>query len=369
MSVDSGGSGVRPVPLKLSYGIAGSRLWRLLSGTPEVGILASVGIAFAIFSVVNSNFASVGELQNLGVDLAGFAILAMGESLCIITGNGGIDLSVGSLTAFFVVASAWLNVSVGIPVLLTFALVIAGGALWGLWHGFLITKLGVAPFVATLVTFIFAAGADEALAPNPIPVTSPIFLGIVGSTVAGVPIALIVMAVIAVAIWFVLEKTYVGRHIYAIGGNAEAARLAGIPVKRWVLMVYTISGACTAIVGVIVASHITSGTADSVSGWELIAIAAAVIGGVSLIGGQGRIIGVLAGAALLVVLRDGLVAVNVSAYYQSMVVGLVLLVAILVDRARTRRIGMKGGLARSAVEQDATAPDGQASREAPTIDG
>ncbi|HWD68788.1 MAG TPA: ABC transporter permease [Solirubrobacteraceae bacterium] len=325
-----------------------ARLRRLLVDTPEIGIVVAVIASFAIFTSINSDFSSGAELQNLGVDLSGFAILAIGESFCIIT--GGIDLGVGSLTALFAVVAAWMNVSLHIPVFLTFLLVIVCGALWGLGHGLLITRLGVAPFVVTLFTFIFAAGADEALAPNPIPVTSSVFLSIVGSTVAGVPIAVIVLLVIAIGAWFVLERTYIGRQIYAVGGNAEAARLAGIPVRRRITVVYMISGACAGVVGIIVASHLTSGTADSVSGWELIAIASCVIGGVSLIGGQGRMIGVVAGAALLVVLRDGLVAVNVNTYYQSMVVGAVLLFAIVVDRLRVIRLERSGKRVRRVAE-------------------
>lgn len=319
---------------------------RLLASTPEIGIIAAVIVAFVVFASVNKQFASVAELQNLGVDLAGFAILAVGESLTIIT--GGIDLSVGSLVAFFVVASAWLNVSGHLPIGLTFAITLVAGALWGLWHGVLVTKFNIAPFVATLVTFIFAAGADEALAPSPIPITSHAFLDLVGSTIFGVPIAVLILVVIAIAIWFLLERTYLGRQVYAVGGNREAARLAGIPVNRRIMATYVVSGLCASIVGCIVASHLTSGTADSVSGWELIAIASAVIGGVSLSGGQGRIVGVLAGAALLVVLRDGLVAINVNAYYQSMVVGVVLLIAILIDRLRVVRSARSTQPARAA---------------------
>ncbi|MEO9174397.1 MAG: ABC transporter permease [Gaiellales bacterium] len=322
-------------------GTAGRVISRL-ADSPEIGIIIALVAAFVVFTSINSLFASVSDLQNpLGVDLAGFGILAIGESFTIMT--GGIDLSVGSLTAFFVVVSAWLNTSEHIPVLFAFVLTILFGAAWGLWHGLLITRLGVPPFVATLVTFIFAAGADEAIAPSPIPVSSPTFLDVVGKTVGRVPIAVIVFVVIALLAWFFLERTYLGRQIYAVGGNKEAARLAGIPVDRRIILAYVVSGACAAVVGIIEASRLTSGTADSVTGWELIAIAAAVIGGVSLIGGQGRILGVVAGAALLVVLRDGLVAVNVDAYYQSMVVGAVLLVAIVVDRLRVRRLERAAG--------------------------
>ena len=206
------------------------------------------------------------------------------------------------------------------------------------WHGLWITRLGIAPFIITLVTFIGAAGADEAIAQTPIPISSPIFLGVASKTVFRIPIAFIIFVVIALLAWFFLERTYAGRQVYAVGGNREAARLAGIPTSRRIVLAYVVSGSCASVVGIIFASQLTSGTADSTTGYELIAIASAVIGGVSLIGGQGRIIGVVAGAALLVVLEQGLVAINVDAYYQSMVVALVLLVAVVVDRLRVRRL-------------------------------
>jgi ribose transport system permease protein len=330
-------------------GGAGVRFVQRLANSPEIGIIAALVVAVVVFTSINPLFLSVSDLQNpLGVDLAGFGILAIGESFVIIT--GGIDLSVGSLTAFFVVASAWLNVTAHIPVGFVFVLTVLAGGLWGLWHAFWITRFGVAPFVITLVTFIFAAGADEALAPNPISLSSPAFLAVVGSTVAGVPIAVVIFAVIALLAWFFLERTYFGRQIYAVGGNAEAARLAGIRTNRRLILAYVVSGACAAVTGLIEASRLTSGTADSVTGYELTAIAAAVIGGISLIGGQGRIIGAISGAALLVALRDGLVTVNVNAYYQPMVVGFVLFVAVVLDAVRTRyrgrsaaRIGLEAG--------------------------
>ena len=227
-----------------------------------------------------------------------------------------------------------------------------------MWHGVLITRFGVAPFVATLVTFIFAAGADEAIAPSPIPISSPTFLGVAGSSVAGVPIPVIIFLVIVIAAWLCLERTYIGRQLYAVGGNREAARLAGIRINRRIVLAYAVSGGCAAVVGIIEASRLTSGTADSVYGWELIAIASAVIGGVSLVGGQGRIIGVVAGAALLVVLQDGLVAINVNAYYQRMVVGVALLIAILVDRLRVRQSQRAARVAIRPDRAEATTPTG-----------
>ncbi len=200
---------------------AAGRLAGRLADSPEIGIIIALILAFIVFTVKNPLFASVSDLQNpLGVDLAGFGILAIGESFAIIT--GGIDLSVGSLTAFFVVLSAWLNTSAGLPVWVAFLVTLLGGALWGLWHGLLITRLGVPPFVATLVTFIFAAGADEAIAPSPIPVSSSTFLAVAGDSVWKIPIAVVIFAVIAVGAWFFLERTYMGRQVYAVGGSREA---------------------------------------------------------------------------------------------------------------------------------------------------
>ncbi len=319
---------------------AAVRFAQRLADTPELGIIAAVGVAFAIFASINPLFASGSELQNLGVDLAEFGILAIGESFAIIT--GGIDLGIGSLTALMVVMSAWLNHTAGLPVLLAFLVAILMGAAVGLWHGLWITRLGIAPFIITLVTFIGAAGADEAIAQTPVQISSPTFLAVAGSTVAGVPIPVVMFVVIALLAWFFLERTYLGRQVYAVGGNREAARLAGIPTNRRIILAYIVSGSCAAVVGIIFASQLTSGTADSTTGYELIAIASAVIGGVSLIGGQGRIVGVVAGAALLVVLEQGLVAVNVNAYYQSMVVAFVLLVAVVADRLRVRRLERTG---------------------------
>ncbi|HVC84320.1 MAG TPA: ABC transporter permease, partial [Solirubrobacteraceae bacterium] len=266
---------------------AAVRFAQRLADTPELGIIAAVGVAFAIFASINPLFASGSELQNLGVDLAEFGILAIGESFAIIT--GGIDLGIGSLTALMVVMSAWLNHTAHLPILLAFLVAVLMGAAVGLWHGLWITRLGIAPFIITLVTFIGAAGADEAIAQTPIQFSSPTFLAVAGSTVAGVPVPVVIFAVIALLAWFFLERTYLGRQIYAVGGNREAARLAGIPTDRRIILAYVVSGSCAAVVGIIFASQLTSGTADSTTGYELIAIASAVIGGVSLIGGQGRI--------------------------------------------------------------------------------
>ncbi len=238
-----------------------------------------------------------------------------------------------------VVLSGWLSNTAGLPVLAAFAVTILAGAAVGLWHGLLDHPPRDRRRSSSRSSrSSFAAGADEAIAQTPIPISSHTFLDVAGSTVGGVPIAVIILVVIALLRLVLPRAHLLGRQVYAVGGNREAARLAGIPTNRRIVLAYIVSGSCAGVVGIIFASQLTSGTADSTTGYELTAIASAVIGGVSLIGGQGRIIGVVAGAALLVVLKQGLVAISVNAYYQSMVVALVLLIAVVADRVRVRRL-------------------------------
>lgn len=313
-----------------------SRLLSRMSESPELGVVVAVLVVFALFDGIQPRFGSIGELQNLGLDLAQFGILAIGESFVIIT--GGIDLSPGSLTALFVMLSVWLNAIAHVPTLLAFLITVLAGAAVGVWHGLFVTRLQVPAFVITLVTYIAAAGGALAISDGlPIVGESNMFEKVSSAQLLKIPLPTIIFVVIAAAAWFFLERTYLGRQVYAAGGNFEAARLAGIPVKRRIVWVYVVSGCCSAVVGILVASRLQVAEANVATGWELDAIAAAVIGGVSLFGGRGRIVGVAAGAALLVVLTDGLVVVNVSPYFQQIVLGGVLLVAITSDRLRARR--------------------------------
>ena len=203
-----------------------------------------------------------------------------------------------------------------------------------------ITRLDVPPFAITLVTLTAAAGGALALTSGqPISGVAFFYQTLTLSKVAGVPLPVIIFAVVAVLAWVLLERTYIGRQIYAVGGNREAARLAGIPVRRRLMLTYIISGACAGLVAVLVIGRIGVGDPSVGGGWELDAIAAAVIGGVSLYGGEGRVVGIVAGVLLLMLINNALIVLNVSPFFQQVALGLVLGVAIVADRIRARSRG------------------------------
>jgi len=311
---------------------------RRLTEVPEFGVIAACIVVFVGVTIARPSFANGDNLQVIGLDLANYGILAVGVTFAILT--GGIDLSPGSVVAFSSMVSAYLNVNVGVPVWLCIVISIAIGVVIGYLHGWFVTRLNVPPFAITLVTLTAAAGGALALTKGqPISGVSPFYGKIVETNVAGIPVPVIIFAVVAVAAWFFLERTYAGRQIYAVGGNREAARLSGIPVLRRLGITYVISGGCAGLVGVLVIGRIGVGDPSVGSGWELDAIAAAVIGGVSLYGGEGRIIGVVAGALLLMLINNALIVLNVSPFYQQVALGLVLGVAIVADRVRAQRRG------------------------------
>jgi ribose transport system permease protein len=316
----------------------GVRLLRRLAESPEAGVVIACVAVFTIIALNASTYASVGNLQVMGRDLGEVGILAVGESLVILT--GGIDLSVGALAGLAGILAAWFNVNKGLPAPVAILLTLLICAAVGLWHGTLVTRLKVPPFVATLVTFTIAQGMALAITSGtPIDGISSLFASISSYHVEKVPApGLIFLGAVAIA-WFALERTYVGRQVYAVGGNREAARLAGIPVGRRITQTYVASSLLAGVVGVLVIGRMNVADPSVGPGWELIAIAAAVVGGVSLFGGEGRMVGVAAGAILLELIANGLLALHVSPYYQQVVQGGVLGVAILLDRVRASYFG------------------------------
>jgi ribose transport system permease protein len=315
------------------------RLARLFIESPEAGVITACVLVFVAIALNAPTYSSVGNLQVMGRDLAQVGILAIGESLVILT--GGIDLSVGALAGLAGIIAAWLNVSEGLPAPVAIAATVLICAAVGFWHGTMVTRLNVPPFVITLVTYTVSIGAALAITTGtPINGISPLFNNLSAFYVGKVPVPAIFFIVIALLAWFVLERTYIGRQIYAVGGNKEAARLAGIPTARRITSTYVASSVLAAIVGILVIGRMNvADPSVGGSGWELTAIAAAVVGGVSLFGGEGRIAGIAAGAILLEFISNGLLALKVSPYDQQMVQGGVLGVAILLDRVRARRFG------------------------------
>ncbi len=274
--------------------------------------------------------------------IATFGMLSIGEVLIIIT--GGIDLSVGSLTALtgVIVATLMLKGFGGMPtigMLPAIIIVLCIGTLFGLWHGFFVTKLRIPPFIITLGTWLIAKGL-AALITHGYPIVYPSessFLVLGQGSLLGIPISFIILVIFASLVSLILNRTKLGYQIYAVGGNAEASRLSGVNVDRVKLFCYGTSGFMAATTGILLASRLGQGTPTVGSAYELWAIAGAVIGGTSLLGGEGTILGAILGAAIVGTMQNGMVLLNVSSYLQDVVLGTVLVVAVVYDTLRRRR--------------------------------
>ena len=304
-----------------------------------------------IFSALSDSFLTTTNVITMTKHVAYNAILALGMLLVIIT--GGIDLSIGSIVGLSgIVAGVMLQgcglsifdatayPAVWVVVLVSLAV---GGAV-GALNGLLVTRFNVAPFIATLGTLYVARGAAllisngatfPRLAGDPkLGNTGFSFLGV--ARPLGIPTAIWIMVVAAVLIWVLVTRTPFGRHLYGTGGNERAAQLAGVPVTSVKMRVYIISGLCAAMAGLIIASELTSAAPQTGTTFELNAIAAVVIGGASLAGGRGTVKGALIGAFVIGFLSDGLVMVGVSTFWQTVIKGLVIVLAVMLDQGQQR---------------------------------
>jgi ribose transport system permease protein len=314
------------------------RLRRVLLGQ-ETGIFLVLILMGLFLSLRTDTFLTSRNLFNVLRAFSWIAISAFGEILVIIT--AGIDLSVGSTMALAGLASA-LALTSGVPVVPGIILGLLTGVLIGLINGILISKSRLPPFIATLGTMSIARGICYGLT-NGQPVRNLpqgfSFLGQYDLPVGGwqVPLPVIVMVVIAIIMSFFLSRTVWGYRIYALGGNEQAAALSGINTGRVKLLVYTLCGFLTAIGGLLMTARLGVAAPTAALGYELDVIAAVVIGGTSLSGGEGTILGVLIGAAIMQVLRNGLVLLGFPAYWQPAAIGLVIIVAIMLDQLRKRR--------------------------------
>jgi len=269
-------------------------------------------------------------------------LLAIGEILVIIT--GGIDLSVGSMTALTGVLAAMLMMRgiAFIPPLGTLPAIVitlACAALVGVWHGFCVTRLHIPPFIVTLGTWLIVRGLAAFITrgyPILFPAESP-FLVLGQGEIYKIPVMFIILILVALIASFLLDGTTLGRHIYAVGGNIEAARVSGINVDRVRVFCYAISGMMAGMAGILLASRLGQGNPTVGEGYELWAITATVIGGTSLMGGEGSVAGAFLGAATMAVMANGLVLVNFSSYLQNVVLGAVLIFAVAYDMWQRHR--------------------------------
>lgn len=297
----------------------------------DAGTLIGLLIIVVTFSFLSPVFWTLPNLLNILQQSSINAIIALGMTLVII--SGGIDLSVGPTAALSAVLGATLMVA-GVPVPLAVMATLGVGALCGVFSGTLVAYAGLQPFIVTLGGLsLFRALALIFTNGNPVFGIPMEFRNLVNSTVFGVPTPIIVVVVIALFLWVVMNKTPLGEYILAVGGNEEAARVAGVPVKRTKVTVFVISGVLASLAALILIARL--GAAEPTIGnlWELDAIAAAAIGGASLMGGKGSIIGTLIGAVILGALRNGLTLLNIQAFYQLLATGLIIIIAMLIDRA------------------------------------
>lgn len=295
-------------------------------------------------------FATVGNIGDVLRYTAVFVIMGVGMTFVIV--SGGIDLSVGSVLAFSSVVAAWsmrslmpvvsglVGPSVGLCVALSLVVGMATGAAWGLVNGLLITRVKLPPFIATLATMGMARGFAHLLAraltggATTIEITQQEFkfLG-QGFVPTGVTVAVVLLG------YYMLNHMRVGRYSFAIGSNIEAARYSGIRVERYTLYVYLLLGVLSGLAGMIEASMLGAGDSTLGDAYELRTIAAVVIGGASLSGGQGTIIGTLIGALIMGVIKDGCILLNISFFWQLVVISLLIIVAVAFDNFQRRRTG------------------------------
>jgi ribose transport system permease protein len=305
----------------------------------EVAIYVALLAVVTGVALVAPRFLTPDNLFEVARNFAFIAAVGVGESIVILTGGGGIDLSVGSLMGLGgVVTTKLLGLGWSIPAAI--AAGVAAGLACGTTNGLLVTRARMTPLIPTLGMLSIAHGLALVITQG-YPLTSlgphaDAFVALGAGYVGPVPNPVVYMVLVVLAGWVVLTYTPFGYDVYAVGGNAEAARLSGIDVERTRLVAYMVSGGLAALTGILLAARLSVGDATTGQGQELNVIAAAVIGGVSLLGGQGSVLGLFAGAALIGVLLNAMVLMGVPAFWQEVVIGSTIIVAVLLDRVRAR---------------------------------
>jgi len=299
----------------------------------EATVLAMLVLVFIGLTFASEFFLTGRNLSNVARQISVVGIVALGQALVIIA--GGIDLSVGSVIGLAAVTGAIVSATTGMP-----SLGIAGaigiGMAIGFANGVLITKLRINPFITTLGTLSIARGA-ALLITNGNPQRFDNWAAFLGyGKIGGLPVQFILLVVLTIIVWLFATRTRWGRNVYAVGDNARAARLAGIDVARTRILVFTVSGSLAGLGGLLLGGMLTNANPNLGLGYELDVIAAVILGGVALSGGRGSIGGVVIGAALIGLLRNAFVLLNVSGYWQTITIGLVVILAVGADSLNRR---------------------------------
>ena len=295
-------------------------------------LIALIGLMMVI-TFINPNFLTANNLLNLLLQVTANGFIAFGMTFVILT--GGIDLSVGSILALSSALTAGL-IAAGIPVPFAILLAVCMGGIFGMLNGLLVAYGKLAPFIVTLASMTIFRGVTLVFT-NGNPLTQGLsdsflfqFLG--QGYVVGIPFPVILMFLVFIILYVVLHKTAFGKSVYALGGNEKAAYISGVKLSKVKIIIYTISGIMASVSGLIITSRLSSAQPTAGTSYEMDAIAAVVLGGTSLSGGKGRILGTLIGALIIGVLNNGLNIIGVSAFWQQVVKGVVILIAVLLDR-------------------------------------
>jgi inositol transport system permease protein len=301
----------------------------------QYGLLMAFVIICIVLSAITPTFLTVQNLMIIVTQVSINALLAFGVTFVIIT--GGIDLSIGSMVAVTGVVAASFAHPDTYPVIVPIGAGLLAGLLFGAFNGFVITRSNVPPFIVTLGTMTIGRGLALILSKGrPISNLSDSFNFIGGGKLLGIPMLIIILIVLFIACSVLLSKTVIGRYMYAVGGNEQAARASGISLSTVKMVVYTLCGGLAALAGILLTSRITTGQPNAGAGFELDAIAAAIIGGTSTSGGTGTMTGTLLGALLIGVISNGLDLMNVTSYYQQVVMGIIIIGAVVLDSVNRR---------------------------------
>lgn len=300
-----------------------------------------VGILFllcAVFSISKKEFLTPTNIFNIMRQVSIMGIVAVGMTVVIVA--GGLDLSVGSLIGVSGVLTSTLMVNAGIPPVVSMLLGIAAVTVLGFLTGLIINGIGLLPMIVSLGMMTSARGLSYVITGG-LPVYNlPKNYTYLGQGYVGViPVPVIIMVVIFLTGWFVLEKTRFGMYFYSIGGNAEVARLSGIPVKKYSIISYTVNGLLCGIAGIILMYRVNSGQPRAGDQMEMDVITACVLGGISLNGGEGKVWGAFVGCMIIGVLANGLLLMNIGEYYQMLLKGIILVAAVSLDKlSRKKRV-------------------------------
>ncbi|PDT14698.1 ABC transporter [Rhizobium sp. J15] len=308
------------------------RKMNILFGLTLLGLLLFLWLVLAIRT---DAFWTPLNISNLLRQGAMTAILALGQTFVIIT--AGIDLSVGAIVGFCTVIIAWL-LQAGVPLWGAIALTLAIGVAIGAFHGFGIVHMGLPPFIITLATLTSLRGIGLLITNgSTISITDESFSNFARADFLGIPSLFWMVILVAIPSFIFLHLSRWGRYLFAVGSNAEAARLSGVNVKGMIYLAYILSASFAAFVGVLLASRIAIGNATQADGWELQAIASSVIGGTSLFGAVGSVHGPLIGAFILATINNGANLLNVNSFWQRIITGLLIIVIVFFDQLRRRK--------------------------------